>query len=199
LPPTIDALRGCAVFPCVPGGKVPALETGWKEASADSAVIAAWASANPSFNWAVACGLSGLFVLDIDPEGLAWWHELVRLNADIATAVEGHVSGSHAPRRLAYLFPRAGAEHSFAHRQAGIDTRGGMTIDGKLVSGGYVVLPGSRTDKGYYEAINANADCSSFPTASNSWCPSARKPRRTGSTRTPISTSRATSRGRLIC
>jgi hypothetical protein len=166
LPPTIDALRGCAVFPCVPGGKVPALETGWKEASADSAVIAAWASANPSFNWAVACGLSGLFVLDIDPEGLAWWHELIRLNADVAAAVEGTFQ-VRTPRGGLHIYFRGQGPSTASRIAKGIDTRGGMTIDGKLVSGGYVVLPGSRTDKGYYEAINANAiaelpDCIKF-------------------------------------
>lgn len=166
MPPTIDALLGARVFPCVPGGKVPALETGWKEASADSAVIAEWARVNPAFNWAVACGLSGLFVLDIDPEGLEWWGELIRLNADVAAAVE-RTFQVRTPRGGLHIYFRGQGPSTASRIAKGIDTRGGMIIEGKLVSGGYVVLPGSRTDKGFYEEINAKPivelpDCIKF-------------------------------------
>jgi hypothetical protein len=72
-----DFFQGCKVFPCVPNGKEPATKEGWHIASNDPAQIAEWKRINPDFNWALATGLSGLFVVDVDPNGLEWWNRLL--------------------------------------------------------------------------------------------------------------------------
>lgn len=58
---------GWKVFPCKPGTKEP-IFYGWaKEATDDPAQIKAWSVQYPNCNWALACGPSGLAVVDVDP------------------------------------------------------------------------------------------------------------------------------------
>ena len=83
-----EILRGARIFPIVPLGKDPATKNGWKDASSDRAQIAAWQQTNPDFNWAVATGLSNLFVIDVDPAGLDWWAKLLERDPVIKAAVE---------------------------------------------------------------------------------------------------------------
>ena len=60
------AERGWHVFPCVPGGKRPALRGNWQDhATADpDRVRARWALT--AYNIGVSCGPSGLVVIDLD-------------------------------------------------------------------------------------------------------------------------------------
>jgi len=62
--------RGWHVFPCVPGGKRPALRGSWHDhATAEPARIRAWWS-QTVYNIGIACGRSGLVVIDLDvPHG----------------------------------------------------------------------------------------------------------------------------------
>ena len=67
---SLDCIRrGWFVFPCVPktkrplGGLVP---NGVLDASNDEAQIRAWWAAKPDANVAIACGPSGLSVVDCD-------------------------------------------------------------------------------------------------------------------------------------
>ena len=64
------AERGWHVFPCVPRGKRPALRGSWHDhATAEPARIRAWWS-QVSYNIGIACGPSGLVVIDLDvPHG----------------------------------------------------------------------------------------------------------------------------------
>ena len=82
-----DQLKGCKVFPCR-AGKEPATKEGWHIATDDPAQIAEWSRINPDFNWAVATGPSGLFVIDVDPNGLDWWGKLLERDSEIRQAVE---------------------------------------------------------------------------------------------------------------
>jgi hypothetical protein len=60
------AERGWHVFPCVPGAKRPALRGSWQDhASIEPARILAWWS-RAGYNIGIACGLSGLVVIDLD-------------------------------------------------------------------------------------------------------------------------------------
>jgi len=60
------AARGWHVFPCVPGGKRPALRGSWQDlATADPDRIRAW-WARTAYNIGVSCGPSGLVVIDLD-------------------------------------------------------------------------------------------------------------------------------------
>jgi hypothetical protein len=60
------AARGWLVFPCAPGGKRPALRGNWQHlATADQDQVHAWWTRAP-YNIGVACGPSGLVVIDLD-------------------------------------------------------------------------------------------------------------------------------------
>ena len=60
------AARGWRVLPCKPGDKAPIVAHGFHDASADVEQITAWWTRTPSANVGIACGASGLAVLDID-------------------------------------------------------------------------------------------------------------------------------------
>ena len=62
------AEKGYHVFPCRPRGKEPKTEHGFKEASRDERTILDWWSRWPDANIGIACGASGIVVLDIDPK-----------------------------------------------------------------------------------------------------------------------------------
>lgn len=142
-----DVLIGCKVFPLQPGTKDPATRHGFADATNDAATIAQWEALNPDFNWAVACGLSGLFVFDIDPAGLEWWAEFVASDPAIKAAVDAAFT-VRTPKGGLHVYFKGEGPTSASKIAAGVDTRGGFWRDEKLVSGGYVVLPGSRTKAG---------------------------------------------------
>jgi hypothetical protein len=153
-----DILKGCKVFPCSPGTKDPATLHGWKDASDDPAQIAEWQRINPEFNWAVACGPSGLFVFDIDPAGLDWWYKLLERDAVIKAAVD-RAFQVRTPKGGLHVYFRGEGPSTASRIAEGIDTRGGIRRNGEIISGGYVILPGSATKAGpgrvdgVYEAL----------------------------------------------
>ncbi len=147
-----DFFSSCKVFPCVPNGKEPATKEGWHIASDDPAQIAEWKRINPDFNWAVATGLSDLFVIDVDPNGLDWWHKLLERDAAIRDAVD-RAFQVRTPRGGLHVYFKGEGPSTASRIADGIDTRGGIKRDGKIVSGGYVLLPGSKTDAGAYSAL----------------------------------------------
>jgi hypothetical protein len=60
------AALGWHVFPCAPGGKRPALRENWQQLATTSAdQIRAWWARAP-YNVGIACGPSGLVVIDLD-------------------------------------------------------------------------------------------------------------------------------------
>ena len=63
------ARRGWAVFPCRPGGKQPAVPDSWetRDSADPDRVERYWSS--PRHNVGIACGPSGLVVLDLDCHG----------------------------------------------------------------------------------------------------------------------------------
>jgi hypothetical protein len=142
-----DILAGCKVFPCSPGTKDPATAHGWKDASSDPAQIAEWQRINPDFNWAVACGLSGLFVFDIDPAGLDWWQKLLDRDPVIKAAVD-RAFQVRTPKGGLHVYFRGEGPSTASRIAEGIDTRGGIQKNGEIISGGYVILPGSKTKAG---------------------------------------------------
>lgn len=147
-----DFFHGCKVFPCAPNGKDPATVNGWHDASSDPAQIAEWKAINPDFNWAVATGPSGLFVIDVDPNGLEWWNRLLATDPAIKSAVD-RAFQVRTPRGGLHVYFRGEGPSTASRIADGIDTRGGIQRDGKIVSGGYVLLPGSKTDAGIYSAL----------------------------------------------
>lgn len=156
MPNIPDIFNGCYIFPCVAGAKVPAIEGGWKNASADPAQWGAWEWEFPGCNWAVATGLSDLFVIDIDPQGLETWERMQNDVANLRAQVEQAFT-VRTPRGGLHHYWRGSGPSTASRIAAGIDTRGGIrTATGDLKSGGYVLLPGSRTDAGVYSEIGGS-------------------------------------------
>lgn len=60
------AADGYHVFPCRPGDKRPATANGFKDATRDERQILQWWDRDSTYNIGIACGASGITVLDID-------------------------------------------------------------------------------------------------------------------------------------
>lgn len=65
------ASHGWPVFPCKPGGKEPATSHGFHDATTDPDQIRHWWERQPTANLAIATGLPGPDVLDVDHRGPA--------------------------------------------------------------------------------------------------------------------------------
>ena len=138
---------GWHVFPCAPGTKRPALRENWQDlATTDADRIRSWWARQP-YNVGIACGPSGLVVIDLD------------VAHDGQAGLDGPVSGADALERLcranAQRYPGAtytvdtpsGGTHLYftapatpVRNSAG---RLGPLIDVRA-DGGYVVGDGSR-------------------------------------------------------
>lgn len=178
-----DVLTGCKIFPIQPGTKDPATKHGWHEASDDPDQIAAWQKVNPDFNWAVATGLSGLFVIDVDPNGLDYWTKLLERDPAIKQAVDVAYQ-VRTPRGGLHVYFKGEGPSTASRIADGIDTRGGIRRDGKIVSGGYVLLPGSRTSAGSYSAL-PGGEIRSLPAVVSGIIPARQKTDTLGLARNP--------------
>jgi hypothetical protein len=65
------ARRGWAVFPCLPGQKIPATAHGFRDATTDEQQITEWFGRGFTWNLAIATGAPGPDVLDVDQHGPA--------------------------------------------------------------------------------------------------------------------------------
>lgn len=152
MPTLPDILKGCKFFPVIAGTKHPATDNGWKDATDDARQLDAWAKDFPGCNWAVACGPSDLFVFDVDPDGISQWESLA---AD--PAVKEAIAAAYTvrtPRGGYHIYFRGNGPSTASRIGRGIDTRGGIRReDGSIVSGGYVLLPGSHTEAGTYAEV----------------------------------------------
>ena len=134
------AARGWHVLPLRPAGKQPLTRHGCQEATADAAAIVAWWRRWPQANVGIACGPSGLVVIDLDRDkgGLEAWADLRRRYAFDDATVMALTGGGGM-----HLYYRAPADlpigNSAGRLGPGIDVRG---------SGGYVVAPPSRHPSG---------------------------------------------------
>jgi hypothetical protein len=83
------ARRGWPVFPCRPGGKEPATCHGFRDATTDADQIRHWWRRQPRANIAVATGLPGPDVLDVDDHGDAGTGYPAYCQLDAAGLLEG--------------------------------------------------------------------------------------------------------------
>ncbi len=170
------AARGWRVFPLRPGDKQPLPRfTDWEtHATTDPARIRAFWSRGPAFNVAVACGPSGLVVVDLDtpkpgeappPE---WDMPGVNEGADVL-AVLAERYGQAFPLDTFTVTTRRGGTHLYFTAPPGVRLRNtsgryrtglGWLIDTRAC-GGYVVAPGSYVDlpdgAGAYRIANDTA------------------------------------------
>lgn len=137
------AERGIPVFPCLAGGKAPATEHGYKDATTDVATIDAWWSENPNYNIGGVPVAAGFCVIDVDrPEALA---ELETKFGALPTAFR-----VRTPKGGLHIWMRGELPKSLSQLADKVDTFG---------PGGYLVLPpsktvlGPKTVDGHYQAI----------------------------------------------
>ena len=155
------AARGWRVFPCLPGSKRPAVDRWEQRASADPAHVAeAWRIRFPGHNIGVACGPSGLVVLDLDCHGLLpdeWQAEPgVRDGRDVLAAL-AEWAGQPWPSTHWVATP-SGGWHLYFRAPDGPVIRNSASLIGPQIdvrgAGGYVVGGGSVVGGKPYTVIN---------------------------------------------
>jgi hypothetical protein len=134
------AAYGWPAFPCRPGSKAPATRHGCLSASTDPDLIRRWWERLPDANVAIATGIPGPDVVDIDPRhGGDEAAERVRLVGMLAGA-SALVRTPSGGRHLYY----AGSEQANGVSRFGIDFRS---------RGGYVLAPPSIVDGAGYVLV----------------------------------------------
>jgi len=153
------AERGWHVFPCVPGGKRPALRGSWHDhATAEPARIRAWWS-QTVYNIGIACGRSGLVVIDLDvPHGTGEVSSAGARSAVSGAGVLADLCDQHGRPyplptyvvgtpsggcHLYYAAPASPVRNSAGRLGPHIDVR---------ADGGYVIGEGSRIGERAYAA-----------------------------------------------
>ena len=127
---------GWSVFPCVPGGKVPATGHGFTDATVDPDRIISWFADRPDHNVAVATGaVSGLVVIDVDPGGSSPLRGLIAEHGPLPATAVVHT-------------PRGGWHGFYAHPGGRVRCSAGKIAPNVDIraDGGYVVAPPSIVD-----------------------------------------------------
>ena len=152
------AARGWHVFPCAPGGKRPALRENWQElATADAERVRAW-WARSRYNIGIACGPSGLVIIDLD---------VARDPASVDPAAARHgtdvldglcrAHGEPYPAGTYAVATPSGGHHLYftatGPRVRNSAGRLGPLIDVRA-DGGYVVAAGSRIGRRAYVVMD---------------------------------------------
>ncbi|MGA2163795.1 MAG: bifunctional DNA primase/polymerase, partial [Solirubrobacteraceae bacterium] len=136
------AAKGYHAHPLRPRAKVPATPRGFKDATSDPAQIAEWWRAMPTSNIGVACGASGVAVLDIDAKlGADPRVILARFDRHGAPVV-GTGRAERSPDYPRALHGRRGVQVYF---RGNMPSAARLTIPGCEIkgAGGYVVAPPS--------------------------------------------------------
>lgn len=139
------AARGWYVFPCYEQeekAKKPYTKNGFKDASTDPKIIRQWWTRYPGALIGIACGKSGLFLVDLDMkagrEGITNFNRLVKIDCTGALQSTTPNGGLHL------VF--SGRGKTTTNEELGIDTRG---------AGGYFIAPPSMIlDCGSYVRMN---------------------------------------------
>ncbi|MEV6527943.1 bifunctional DNA primase/polymerase [Longispora sp. NPDC051575] len=149
------AERGWHVFPLRPNDKPPAVKDWEARATIDPDRIRRCWSAG-AFNVGIACGPSGLLVVDLDmpkpddPGPIELHGETCRDGADVFTVVSEH-AGHPTPVETFIVDTTRGGQHHYYRHPAGPELRNtagrrgsglGWLVDTRG-HGGYVVAPGS--------------------------------------------------------
>jgi hypothetical protein len=137
------AEQGYSVFPLRPRGKTPLTAQGFKDATRDERCILHWWAATPDANIGVACGSSGINVLDIDAKAGADPMEVVaRLELERYAAVWTGEAPERSAQHPDSLAGERGAQVFFRgdRRTAPKTAIKGVELRG---AGAYVAVPPS--------------------------------------------------------
>ena len=137
------AVGGYHVHPLRPREKVPATGSGFKDASRDAGRIARWWDAMPDANIGVACGASGIVVLDIDTKAAADPREILAgFDRAGAPVIGTGIAPERCERYPSSLSGRRGVQVYF---RGDMPSAARLTIAGCEIkaAGGYVVAPPS--------------------------------------------------------
>lgn len=152
------ASRGFHLFPLVPGTKRPLVDKPSQVATTDPRALKDWPSGS---GWGVACGPSGLVVVDLDAHGgtpLEEWELIGATNGlDVFRALWSAYADRPAPNTFTVATP-SGGRHLYFRAPEGVELRNtagriGWQIDTRA-QGGYVVGPGSTLPNGSYDVIH---------------------------------------------
>ena len=133
------AAAGYHVHPLRPRAKVPATGSGFKDATRDAGRIARWWDAMPDANIGIACGASGIVVLDIDSKAGADPREiLAKFDRAGAPVIGTGLAPEHSERYPESLVGRRGVQVYF---RGDMPSAARLTIAGCEIkaAGGYVV------------------------------------------------------------
>jgi len=140
--PTEGAICSCGTKHCSSAGKHPRTAHGVLDASSDPSMITTWLRKWPGANIGVACGPSGMIVLDVDSRhgGYDSLRALVdRYGCDILNTVTSYTGGGGL--HLVFKLPAGSQDitNGVSKLGPGIDIR---------AAGGYIVVPPSRHARG---------------------------------------------------
>ena len=137
----------CGKVKCGSPGKHPlglAAPNGWKDGSLDPEQIKKWWKRWPKANIGIACGPSGIVIIDIDVEkgGEETWAQIKRDSPTIKDSAVQAITQSGGRHLYYAAIPGVSITSGRAERLgAGVDVRG---------ADGIVIAPGSRGPKGDY-------------------------------------------------
>jgi len=154
----VAAGRGWSVFPLVPGEKTPAVR-GWEQrATTDRRQIYRWWASGSGHNVGIACGPSGLVVIDLDerrgeepPEEFAdarGGEDVFAMLASAAGALVPVDTYTVATPSGRHLYYRAPVDHVVRNSAGAL----GWRVDIRA-AGGYVVAAGSHREAGAYQIV----------------------------------------------
>ncbi|HET9895050.1 MAG TPA: bifunctional DNA primase/polymerase [Streptosporangiaceae bacterium] len=138
------ARRGWRVFPCRSGGKEPATRHGFRDATTDLDQITSWWNRQPAANIAIATGMPGPDVLDVDQHGPAGHGMKACRQLKLAGLLDGWTAIVATPGRgLHFYFAGGGQSCGWLPRHH-LDFR---------AAGGYVLVPPSQVGGRPYRLI----------------------------------------------
>jgi hypothetical protein len=142
------ARRGWPVFPCQPGAKEPATRHGFHDATTDQDQVRRWWQRQPMANLAIATGLPGPDVLDIDDRGPA--------GNGFASYRDLAAAGLLDRTSAIVTTPGGGLHLYFAGSTQACGRLAGHHLDFKA-RGGYVLAPPSVINGTPYQVIGSRA------------------------------------------
>jgi hypothetical protein len=144
------ARYGWPVFPCQPGSKQPATRHGFRDATTDPGQIRSWWDRQQDANVAIATGLPGPDVLDVDQHGLAG----NGFTACHRLAAAGLLNGVSA----VVVTPGGGLHLYFAGSRQPSGRLPRQHLDFRA-TGGYVLAPPSQVSGRHYRLVRRQSQC----------------------------------------